>query len=304
MVQNIAKSIRARLLNIAKEQGDNFNTLLVQYALQRFLYRLSISKYAEQFLLKGSWLFVVWDNALHRPTKDIDLLGVGEDDKDKLLSIFKSIADIEPSITDGLKFAVDAFKAIEIKKEGNYQGIRISGLVLLDTAKIPLQIDIGFGDAVTPDAIDASLPSLLDLPDPQLKVYPVYTVLAEKFHAMVFLGHSNSRIKDFFDIYIIATNQQLNSIDLQRAITATFRRRKTVITNDSLLVFSIEFKQDKNKRRQWQAFLRKNNLNKQLSFEQLVNKIQQLLEPIYLQIATDTNKNINKNWNSKILIWK
>ncbi|MBL4774264.1 MAG: nucleotidyl transferase AbiEii/AbiGii toxin family protein [Alcanivoracaceae bacterium] len=301
MVKDIAKSIRARLLNISKKKDENFNTLLVQYALQRLLYRLSVSQYADQFLLKGSWLFVVWDNTLHRPTKDIDLLGVGESDKGELLEIFKKIADLEPDSPDGLCFDLDAFKAVDIKKDDNYQGVRISGLVTLDSAKIQLQVDIGFGDAVTPDAVVASLPSLLDLPDPLLKVYPVYTVLAEKFHAMVFLGLTNSRIKDFFDIHVIATNRSINSGDLQAAIAATFSRRETQITNESLLVFSAEFKQDKSKARQWQSFLSKNNLNNQLSFEQLVDKIQQFIEPIYLQIGGDSDN--DKNWNPTTWSW-
>jgi hypothetical protein len=211
MTKDVAKSIRARLLNISKQQGENFNTLLVQYALQRLLYRISISQFADQFLLKGSWLFVVWDKAFHRPTKDIDLLGFGSNDKNELLRKFKTTAKIDPDCPDGLYFELKSFNAVEIKKEGNYQGVRISGIAILDSAKISLQIDIGFGDAVTPNAVIASLPSLLDLPDPKLKVYHVYTVLSEKFHAIVFLGLTNSRIKDFFDIHVIATNQQLNS---------------------------------------------------------------------------------------------
>jgi len=301
MVKDIGKSIRARLLNIAKEQGENFNNLLVQYALQRLLYRLSFSQYADQFLLKGYWLFVVWDNALHRPTKDIDLLGIRDHDIDELLAIFKTISSLKLDVADGLTFDLDTFQAMDIKKEGNYQGVRISGLVILDTAKIQMQVDIGFGDAVTPDAVVALLPSLLDLPAPLLRVYPVYTVLSEKFHAMVFLGLINSRIKDFFDIYIIATNQQLHSLELQQALVATFNRRETPIINETLVVFSTLFKQDKNKARQWQSFLSKNNLNNQLSFEQLIEKIQQFIEPIYTQIALDIE--INKNWSPTIWSW-
>ena len=144
-IKDISKSVRQRLLNHAKSQGDNFNTLMMQYVLQRLLYRLSISEYANSFLLKGAWLFVVWSNALHRPTKDVDLLGVGNNDRDELLMIFKSIASIDIEQTDGVLFTIDAFKSEPIKEGKHYQGVRITGKAMLDTAKIPIQIDIGFG---------------------------------------------------------------------------------------------------------------------------------------------------------------
>ena len=272
-------------MNYAKQQGENFNTLMVQYALQRFLYRLSVSEYADSFLLKGAWLFVVWNNVLHRPTKDVDLLAFGSNDQDELLTIFKSIASVAIEVPDGLFFVMDSFKAARIKEGEHYQGVRITGQAKLDTAKIPLQIDIGFGDAVTPVADEATLPCLLDMPEPRLLVYPVYTVVAEKFQAMVMLGLVNSRMKDFYDISVIAHTMKLDGDLLLRAVKATFERRNTLISTEPLYVFSDDFTQDKNKYIQWKAFLNKNNLNSETVFADVVGEVQCLLEPVYQSIA-------------------
>jgi len=175
--RDIAASIRQRLLNLAKEKYENFDYVLRQYLIQRLLYRLSVSEYRDQFLLKGAMLFWVWNQDIHHPTRDIDLLGFGSNDKQHLAEVF--------------------------------QGVRITGHANLDQARIPFQIDIGFGDAVTPDSENISLPSFLDLPAANIGAYPVYTVVAEKFQAMVELGIANSRLKDFFDLWMIASQFEL-----------------------------------------------------------------------------------------------
>ena len=300
--KDIAKSVRQRLLNYAKDQGDNFNTVMVQYILQRLLYRLSTSEYANSFLLKGAWLFVVWNNALHRPTKDVDLLGFGNNDSDELLMIFKSIACVDIEQADGVKFTTDTFKAEKIKEGEHYQGVRITGQAMLDTAKIPLQIDIGFGDAVTPNPIEAKLPSLLDMPEPLLRVYPVYTVIAEKFQAMVDLGLANSRMKDFYDIQVIAHMMHLDGSVLLEAVKATFDRRETLFSTEPLYVFSDDFRQDKNKQNQWNAFKNKNSLVNKGSFADVVAEIKILLEPIYCAIAED--KSFTLKWQHEELGWE
>lgn len=306
-LKDIAKSIKGQLLNTAKQQGENFNTLLAHYALQRMLYRLSISEFREQFLLKGAWLFVLWNNALHRPTRDVDLLGYGDNSEEQLLAIFQKIASMAVEPADGLVFNLEGFSAEQIKKDGDYQGVRINGQAMLDSAIIPLQIDIGFGDAVTPEAQVATLPCLLDLPAPTLRVYPVYTAIAEKFQAMVHLGLLNSRIKDFYDVYVIACTQALSSNELNAAIRATFLRRNTPITDETLTVFSPTFKHDDNKQKQWQAFIRKNRLDCPLTFAELVNCIETFLNPIYQDIAsnlTDAPRMNTMHWNPNTASWQ
>ena len=303
MVKDIAQSVRARLLNKAKEGGEDYHTVLIQYALQRFLYRLSISDFSEQFLLKGSWLFVVWHDSLHRPTRDVDLLGYGSNDVDEILLVFKTVADLTVDKSDGLVFETALFKATEIKKEGDYQGVRISGKAKLGQAIIPLQIDIGFGDVVTPNAEYAELPGFLDFPVPKLKVYPVYTVIAEKFHAMVFLGLSNSRMKDFYDLLTIAQTMSLTMDDLQQAITATFDRRKMAVSDSKLMVFSDAYKTDEGKSTQWDAFIRKNNLQLTDDFVAIAEKIQQFLQPVYQQINLNKTP-LQKQWNHSKCCWE
>lgn len=301
-IKDVARSIRARLLNHAKQQNDNFNTVMAQYVLQRLLYRLSISQYADNFLLKGAWLFVVWSNALHRPTKDIDLLGLGNNDLDELLAIFKFIASVAVDEPDGVFFIIDSFNVTQIKEDDHYQGVRITGLATLDKAKIPLQVDIGFGDAVTPAAVEASLPCLLDMAEPKLRVYPAYTVVAEKFQAMVMLGLVNSRMKDFYDIGVIAHTIALDGAILLQAVKATFDRRETVVSTEPLYVFSDEFKQDKAKQTQWKAFLNKNNLNNKTEFSHIVGEVQRLLEPVYQCIAEQ--QLFQLQWSPEEFQWK
>lgn len=303
MATNVAESVRARLLNKAKESGEDYNTMLVQYALQRFLYRLSVSEFGDQFLLKGSWLFVVWHDSLHRPTRDVDLLGFGSNDVGELLNVFLQVAKVKVDKPDGLTFDSSHFKSMEIKKEGDYQGVRISGKAKLGNAIIPLQIDIGFGDVVTPTAEYAELPGLLDFPNPNLKVYPVYTVISEKFHTMVFLGLSNSRMKDFYDLLTIAQTMSLTLGELQQAIKATFERRGLTISDASLIIFTDMFKNDENKNKQWNAFNRKNGLSLANDFTESIDKIQRFLEPVYQHIIQDTPP-LRKQWNNKKWRWE
>lgn len=203
---------------------------------------------------------------------------------------------------DGLSFLVSSFKAIQIKEDDHYQGVRITGQANLDTAKISFQIDIGFGDAVTPKAEEAFLPCMLNMPEPKLRVYPVYTVIAEKFQAMVMLGLANSRMKDFYDIGVIAHTMTLDGDLLTQAVKATFERRKTEISAEFLYVFSDEFKQDKGKNTQWNAFLNKNNLDRKTDFAHAVDEVRQLLEPVYQSIVNQ--QLLNMQWSPEVFQWK
>ena len=237
----------------------DFNLLLTRYALERMLYRLSISKQRDQFLLKGALLFDLWFDIPHRPTHDADFLGFGSAEIPHIESLFREVCQIEAD--DGIVFQAESVKADEIRKEANYAGVRVTLLALLDSARCPVQLDIGFGDAVTPAPKLVDYPVLLTgLPAPQLRAYPKYTVVAEKLHAVCLLGMANTRMKDYFDLWVLLTEGGLDAAELQRAVEATFARRKLALPLAVPMGLSDAFAQDAAKQRQWSAFLKKNQL--------------------------------------------
>lgn len=202
---NIVSSIRARLLQLSKQLGEDFNLLLTQYALERLLYRLSQSEYKNRFIIKGATLFRVWQGEPHRATKDLDLLGYGVNEISELIELFKTVCQQQCSV-DGMEFQAETITGEKIKSEQEYEGVRLKIAGRLGTARINTQIDIGFGDAVTPAPPEVEFPTILDLPAPRLQIYPRETVVAEKFQAMVSLGIINSRLKDFYDIWLGASH--------------------------------------------------------------------------------------------------
>ena len=260
MSQNLAASIRARLKQHADATQQDFNLILTHYGLERLLYRLSISAHAPNFLLKGALLFSLWYDLPHRPTRDVDLLGYGPDDIDSAIAAFREICQI--AVDDGIKFDPASIKGMVIRKDAGYGGVRIDIQAKLDGARIALQVDIGFGDAVTPEPLAISYPILLDdLPAPQLRAYPKCTVVAEKFQALCSLGIANSRMKDYFDLWILLREDDLDLAELRRAIEATFARRQTAIPTETPVGLSDSFVNDLTKQAQWRAFLRKNKLD-------------------------------------------
>ncbi|MCF6258147.1 MAG: nucleotidyl transferase AbiEii/AbiGii toxin family protein [Gammaproteobacteria bacterium] len=299
-MKDIAASVRQKLRNLAREQQEDFDYVLRQYVMQRLLYRLGCSAYADQFLLKGALLFWVWNENFHRPTRDIDLLSFGENDVPQLVEIFQQILNQDKA--DGLAFDVGSLKGIEIKEDADYPGVRLTGFADLARARIPFQIDVGYGDAVVPEAKEEVLPSFLDLPSPRLKVYPVYGVIAEKFQAMVMLGAANSRMKYFYDISVIAHTMLLDGEILIRAVKATFERRNTEFSTEPLYVFSDDFKNDRNKQVQWKAFLNKNNLDNVANFSHVAGEVQQLLEPVHQSIAT--RHSYEFQWLPEVFQWE
>ena len=257
--RNVAASVRARLLNRARETGQDFNLILIRYALERLLYRLSISAYADQFLLKGALLFDLWFDIPHRPTRDADFLGLGSTELPDLETIFRNVCTVDAE--DGVTFRPETVQAVEIRKEANYAGVRVTLLGLIDGARCQVQIDIGFGDAVTPGPEEVQYPVMLpDFDAPKLRVYPRYTVVAEKLEAMATLGIANSRMKDFFDLWILSRHTNFDGDTLRRAIRATFVRRKTPLPADVPFGLTDDFARDTQKQTQWQAFLGKNRL--------------------------------------------
>ena len=276
-MKNIAASVQDRLKNTAREQGVSFNTLLEHFALGRLFARLSQSPYADKFVLKGAQLFRIWSDTPHRPTRDADFLSFGVAETTALTSIFNTICLLTPTEPDGLTW--HPVEAATIRDENAYGGIRIKVIALLGTMRIPLQIDVGFGDAVTPATETQVWTSLLDFADIPLIAYPIETVIAEKLEAMISLGMANSRMKDFFDLHWISQHQQLSFETLSQAVTNTFNRRNTSIPTTAPVALTTEFSEDENKVTQWNAFIRKNKLSKQ-QLPDLIHSLNIFLLPL------------------------
>jgi len=280
-MNNLAASVRARLLNVARAQGADFNQVLVRFALERILYRLSRSEHAERFLLKGALLFTLWYDMPHRTTRDADLLGFGASDLESLVQTFRDIASVP--VDDGIAFDPASVGAEEIRKEAGYAGARITINAELARARCRTQIDIGFGDAVTPDPINATYPVLLgDLPAPKLRTYPVYTVVAEKLHAIALLGMVSSRMKDYFDLAFLLEREDLDTETLARAIAATFVRRGMVVSGALPIGLTNAFAADTTRQRIWLAFLRKIDAEPR-ALADVVTALRSKLEPVLRQ---------------------
>ena len=259
MSKNLAASVRTRLKQHATANKQDFNLTLTRYGLERLLYRLSVSEHASNFLLKGALLFTLWYDVAHRPTRDADLLSFGPDDVDTAVDTFQEICLIPAD--DGVVFNPDSVKGSIIRKQAGYGGVRVDLEAKLDGARIALQVDIGFGDAVTPAPQAIRYPVLLeDFPAPQLRAYPKYTVVAEKFHAVCLLGLANTRMKDYFDLWVLLNDTTLDPVELRQATKATFERRKMLLPTTVPIGLSDSFASDVTKQTQWNAFLKRNQL--------------------------------------------
>lgn len=292
--RDLVASVRQRLMNVSRERGEDFQFVLTRYGLERLLYRLTQSPHAGQFVLKGAALFQLWTGQPHRSTRDLDLLGTGAPAPDRLRAVFRDVCSVVVE-DDGLTFLVDAIQAAQIKEDDEYQGIRLRIDARLGNVRIPLQIDVGFGDAVTPGPQAATFPTLLDFPAPLLQVYPRETVVAEKFQAMVALGIANSRMKDFYDVWMLARQFEFDGLHLCAAIRATFDRRQTPLPTTPPLALTAEFGTDRNKAIQWAAFLRKSKLvDEPPSLEGVVVLLQGFLMPPTLALASQSSW--NRTW--------
>ncbi|MBU4484968.1 nucleotidyl transferase AbiEii/AbiGii toxin family protein [bacterium] len=299
--KNIALSVRQRLLNLAKEKREDFQLILIRYALERILFRLGQSKHRETFILKGAFLFLVWEEAVHRPTRDVDLLGKGDNSLHKLEEIFREICT-QPVPDDGIQLFSETVKAERIKENQEYEGARVTFLAKLGKARIPIQVDVGFGDTVSPKPHDVQFPTLLDFTPPNIRAYPPETVVAEKFQALVQLGMANSRMKDFYDIWVISQRFEFSGNVLSQSIQRTFERRRTPLPSETPLALTHEFTKDPAKQIQWKAFLRKNKLitdhEPELSF--VADHIKNFLLPL----MQNTEENQQLIWNSASKVWK
>lgn len=250
--RDVGASVRARLLARSRAERTAFQLLLTRYALERLLYRLSRSPHRDRFILKGAMLFATWVNAPFRPTRDLDLLGQGEHSPEAVEEAFRSIF-AQPVDDDGVAFDLVAMTASPIREEADYGGIRLRTFATIAGARIPIQIDIGFGDAVIPGPVEIDYPPLLDGPAPRLLAYPVTSVVAEKFEALVVLGIANSRLKDFYDLWLIARTFEFDRASLREAVHRTFARRKTKLPTERPTGLSDAYAATW--RQQWQAFL-------------------------------------------------
>ena len=277
---DVAKSIHQRLLNVRDETGEHFNNLLIRYGLERLLYRLVLSGHADSFVLKGAMLFTLWHGVPGRPTRDIDLLGLGHPNHERLKQIFTDacIVQIEE---DGLEFDSKSIQTDDIRDDQEYFGIRIRLLGFLGNARVPVQIDVGFGDAIIPPPEKLDYPTLLDFPAPRLLAYHPATVIAEKVNAMVVHGFMYSRMKDFYDIYILLNHMSLSDNLLAEAIKATFQRRKIELPSELPVAFTPEFLADGIKETQWKAFLNRSMLsNFGLSIAEVLDELRVRIWPL------------------------
>jgi predicted nucleotidyltransferase component of viral defense system len=257
--KNLAASVRARLREVARASGEDFQLVLVRYGLERLLYRLSCSTHRDSFVLKGAMLFQLWSKEPHRATRDVDFLCRGEISIGRYEQVLREICETVVE-DDGLRFMPASVKGEQIKEDDEYQGIRVRLKALLERAAIRFHVDLGFGDVVTPGPTETEFPTILPFPGPKLLAYTKETVVAEKFQAVVMLGMLNSRMKDFYDLAVMAERFSFEGPVLCRAIQATFARRKTEVPGSTPPGLSAAFAGDATKQRQWRGFLDKGRL--------------------------------------------
>jgi len=278
-IKDMAASVKSRLLAVSQGRGESFDLTLTSYALERLLYRLSQSPYRDRFVLKGAMVFAIWTKQPHRSTRDLDLLGWGDSAVPSLEVVFREVCSCQVD-NDGLQFLPETVRGGDIREEQEYGGVRIHIQALLGKARIPIRINIGFGDAVTPEPEVMVFPTLLDFPAPVLSTYPREAVAAEKYHAIVVLGMTNSRMKDYYDLWVLASSFEFDGETLCKAFSATFKRRQTPMPEAIPVGLSDEFGHDSLKQSQWQAFIRKGKLTMgDRAFPEIVSAIRDFLMP-------------------------
>lgn len=284
---NLGASISARLNKLARERGDDFQLVLARHANERLLYRLAQSPHAKSFVLKGAALFIVWTGRPHRATRDIDLLGFGDATEAHLHAVFTEVLSLHVP-EDGVKFDLASMTVTAIREEQSYGGLRIVLFARIASARVRLQVDVGFGDAITPQPADIDFPTLLDFPSPHLRAYPRETVVAEKLEAMVQLSISNSRMKDFYDVALLAKDFDFSGELLVQAIQATFERRGTPLPLTTPVALTSSFAEDATKLEQWSGFARKAGVNDIGSLAEAVGAVALFLaEPLRAVVQGD-----------------
>ena len=290
--KNIAASVRNKLTDQFKKTGENLQTLFVRYANERFLYRLSQTEHRTKFLVKGATVFAFWFDQPHRPTKDLDLLGYGKNEIPEIENVVREICAIKEH--DGLEFLTETIKGSLIREDQEYQGVRIAITVILERARIPVQIDVGFGDAVTPEAEEVELNTILDFPAPRVRIYPKETVVAEKFEAMVSLGLGNGRMKDFWDLNYLIKYVEFDGKLLQTAIRNTFANRQSRLPEELPVALTDDFAANELKLSLWSGFIRRNSIKIETDFAEVIKHLRDFFTPLIE--AEAKNAAFNQTW--------
>ncbi len=300
-IKNVAASIRQKLLNKAQENNRPFNEILQYYGLERFLYRLSTSVYADKFILKGALLFTVWQQPETRSTVDIDLLGKVSNDPETITRVFQEICETNV-LEDGLRFDSTSVISEQITVDADYQGVRVRLYGYLNKARVRIQIDIGFFDVITPSAEKFNYPTILHTSALQLNCYNKETFIAEKFQAMVKLNILNSRMKDFYDVWLLSERFEFAGNILTESIKNTFKRRETEIRED-IIKFLDFFCRDSDKIKQWKGFLRKARVqNVPEDLEKIIQDIKRFLNPVIVSIVSGNE--FTKTWMPMKKVWQ
>lgn len=258
-IKNIPASIRAQLQNKAKESNRPFSEILQYYGMERFLYRFSRSQYTDKFTLKGALMFNVWQVPERRTTLDIDFLARFDNQITSIEKVIKDVCNVSV-VSDGLNFDPETIKGQRVKEDADYEGVRIKFLGYLERSRIPMQIDVGFGDIIYPKSEVINYPAILNLPKPHLKGYPAESMISEKFEAMIKLGLLNSRMKDFYDIWIIMCQFNFNGSKLAEALKRTFEHRKTSLPQGKPLFAEEIYDERSDRQTLWKAFLKKGDI--------------------------------------------
>ncbi len=295
MSKNLPASVRQRLTNTAKETDRPFQEMLQYFAMERFLYRLTRSRHADKFVLKGALMFTAWGGPSSRPTKDIDFLARMDNAVEAVVEVMREVCGqvVEP---DGLVFDAESVAGEAIKEDADYSGVRVTFLVTLQNARVSMQIDMGFGDVVTPAAAMTEYPALLDFPAPQLLGYPRETVVAEKFEAMTKLGLLNSRMKDFYDLWVLRRRFDFDGVTLAAAVRRTFAHRKTAVVAQPTAL-TPTFGGDAAKQTQWQGFVRKTRLDDvPKSLQSVIDELVPFLVPV--AAAVESGSTFDRFWTA------
>lgn len=300
-LKNKSASVRAKLHNIARKENIDLNVLLVLYMQERTLYRLSQSKYRDNFVLKGGLLLFAHNGFKGRPTQDMDFLGKQiSNDINNIQAIFKEV--FSQDYKDGLIFSTDTMTIENITEDAKYSGVRVKIRCLLGNAANVISIDIGFGDIIIPKPIEMQFPCILDTePAPDINAYTMESIIAEKFHAMIKLGIMNSRMKDFCDIFMLSKSNNFEGVVLEEALRETFERRNTGFEKNPT-VFSESFKDDRDKKLQWNAFLKKTKIEGIPSeFDEVLLQIKTFILPVYERILKEDD--FIKKWQCEVNAW-
>lgn len=296
VIKNIEASVRGRLQDKARKVNQPFSEILQYYGIERFLYRFSQSEFAKSFILKGALMFTVWNVPQRRTTMDIDFLALFDNQIEKIEQVIRDVCSVKTA-TDGLIFDAKTVRGQRIKKDADYEGVRVTFLGFLEKSKISMQIDIGFGDVITPKPSDVDYPSLLNFPAPHLKGYPFETVVAEKFEAMIKLGTLNSRMKDFYDVWLMSRQFNFEEKKLVTAIKATFKNRETPLPSGKPLFAAAIYADESVQATMWKGFLKKNPIKGTPdSFKAVVSAVEEFLnDPV---VAIISGRELSNNWQA------